>query len=73
LLQIAIFLTILLCTETHLVFFSAQEENLQLQSKLACQNEWSSRDEYVHGLQQEVQFLKHSLEQEQHTRGGTGQ
>lgn len=34
---------------------SAQEENTELRSKLACQTEWSSRDEYIRGLQQEVE------------------
>eukprot|EP00669_Euglena_mutabilis_P009663 TRINITY_DN4516_c0_g1_i2.p2 TRINITY_DN4516_c0_g1~~TRINITY_DN4516_c0_g1_i2.p2 ORF type:complete len:486 (-),score=198.41 TRINITY_DN4516_c0_g1_i2:339-1796(-) len=41
-----------------------QEENTELRSKLACQTEWSSRDEYIRGLQQEVEFLKHGVEQE---------
>eukprot|EP00667_Euglena_gracilis_P007733 EG_transcript_7813 len=41
-----------------------QEENVELRSKLACQAEWSSRDEYIRGLQGEIEFQKQAVEQE---------
>ena len=40
-----------------------QESNEKLQSKLACQQEWADRDDYIGGLQQEIQFLKHAVDQ----------
>lgn len=44
---------------------AAQEENVELRSKLACQAEWSSRDEYIRGLQGEIEFQKQAVEQGQ--------
>eukprot|EP00668_Euglena_longa_P033556 GGOE01043141.1.p1 GENE.GGOE01043141.1~~GGOE01043141.1.p1 ORF type:complete len:507 (-),score=171.08 GGOE01043141.1:459-1979(-) len=41
-----------------------QEENVDLRSKLACQAEWSTRDEYIRGLQGEIEFQKQAVEQE---------